>query len=222
MNCTTISALSLAALLTLTACSPAPEKPAAEVAVATTATAAPAPTAAEPPPPAPPVQNLTQPLTGPALPPSFLPTFTVSDLMKDTINPNAKALWEAVSYTVNEKGTTDTKPTTAADWAALRMNADALKKAAATLLLPALKIANDQQDAPTYQYTPAEIDLLRQMNPDPWRRYADRLLSTTLQVIADIEKQDVDAYVEDGAPINQTCEGCHSQFWYRRQQRRFQ
>jgi len=142
--------------------------------------------------------------------------------MKDAINPNTRALWDAVSYTVTEKGATDTKPTTAADWAALRVKADALKKAAATLMLPALKIADDQQATPAYQYTPAEMEQLRQSNPDPWRRYADRLLSTTQRVIDDIEKQDVDAYVEDGAQINQACEGCHAEFWYRERQRRFQ
>lgn len=205
MKCRTYSTLSLVVLLGATATSLVP-------APTTAAEAAPA---AQPP-------RLTQTLTNPqALPPSFLPSITVSALMKDTINPNVRALWNAVSYTVTEQGVTDTKPATQADWDALHVNADTLLKAAGTLILPALKLEDDpQQKTPDYQYSAAEIQTLRQQNPEGWREYAQRLQATTRQLIIDIEKQDVEAYTEHGSPINQACEGCHAEFWYRPPPRR--
>lgn len=165
---------------------------------------------------------LTQPLTNPAaLPPSFLPTITIQDLMNDTINPNVRALWNAVSYTVTEQGATDTKPTSEADWIALREKADALLKGAATLMLPALKITSDAAvKTPAYQYTPTEIEQLRRENADIWREYVQRLQATTQALIKDIENRDVEAYTEHGSPINQACEGCHADFWYRPSPRR--
>ena len=136
--------------------------------------------------------------------------------MKDTIEPSAKAIWEAVSYSVTEKGETNTEPTTDADWAALRNKA-------AAVTLPALKIAHDGEDkTPAYQYSAAEIEQLRKQNIDLWRENAQHMQTTTQRLIDDIEKHDLDAYLEDGVLLNQACEACHAEFWYRPQRRGMQ
>jgi hypothetical protein len=160
----------------------------------------------------PPVRNTGTPG---AVPPALIPDLTVAELMKDTINPSAQALWKAVSYVATEAGTTETEPRTDADWAALRKHADVLVRAGSLLILPTLKIAKDQARTPAYQYTPVEIEQLRQQGLSSWREYSQRLQTTTQKLIGAIEKHDLPAYIELGAPINQACEGCHAQFWYR-------
>ena len=135
--------------------------------------------------------------------------------MKDTINPSAQALWKAVSYVATEAGVTETEPKSEADWAALRKPADTLAKAGVMLSLPTLKIANDKSRTPAYQYTPAEIEQLRQQEMSAWRDYSQRLQATTQQLISAIDKRDLAAFIEQGAQINQACEGCHGQFWYK-------
>ncbi len=152
------------------------------------------------------------------LPPGALPdNVTVASLMRDTINPSSRAIWRAVSYTVTAEGTTETAPTTDADWQALRTEAESLLRAATLLMLPTLTVGDMQAaaDRPGFQYTPAEIERLRVQQTDAWRSYAQQLQTTTLQVLKTIEQRDVNAYVEAGPPINQACEGCHGQFWYR-------
>lgn len=150
-----------------------------------------------------------------SVPPALIPDLTVAELMKDTINPSAQALWKAVSYVATETGVTETEPKTEADWMALRKQADTLAKAGAMLILPTLKIANDKSRTPAYQYTPAEIEQLRQQEMPAWREYSQRLQTTTQQLIGAIDKRDLASYIELGAPINQACEGCHGQFWYK-------
>ena len=144
-----------------------------------------------------------------------IPDLTVAQLMKETINPSAQALWKAVSYVATEAGVTETEPKTDADWVALRKHSDALAKAGNMLILPVLKIADSQARTPAYQYTPREIEQLRQSNLSSWREYSQRLQTTTQQLTGAIDKQDLAAYIELGAQLNQACEGCHGQFWYK-------
>lgn len=152
-----------------------------------------------------------------ALPAALPDDMAVASLMRDTINPASRTLWRAVSYTVTAEGTTETAPTTDADWQALRAEAESLMRASTLLMLPTLKVGDMQAaaDRPGFQYTPAEIERLRLQEMDAWRNYAQQLQTTTLQLLTTIERRDVTAYVEAGPPINQACEGCHGQFWYR-------
>lgn len=150
-----------------------------------------------------------------SLPPSLVPQVTVSELMKETINPSSRALWTAVSYVATVDGVTETMPETEEDWNALREQADALIKAGAMLMLPGLKVNDLSAVPPAYQYTPAEIERIIQQDPGAWRNYAERMQTSVLQLMDAIDRRDVAAYTELGPPINQACEGCHSQYWYR-------
>lgn len=150
-----------------------------------------------------------------SLPPSLGPQVTVSELMKDTINPSARALWRAVSYVATVDGVTETRPETEEDWNALRGQADALIKAGAMLMLPGLKVNDLSAVPPPYQFTPAEIERLVQQDPGAWRNYAERMQTAVLQLMDAIDRRDLTAYTELGPPINQACEGCHAQYWYR-------
>lgn len=157
-------------------------------------------------------QELAQPLS---LPPSLAPQTTVNALMKDTIDPAAQALWTAVSYTATAEGITETMPETEDDWNTLRARADELIKAGVLLMLPGLKVNDLSVVPPGFQYTPAEIERLIQQDPAPWRNYAERMQTAVLQLAGAIQQRDVTALMELGPPINQACEGCHGQYWYR-------
>lgn len=150
-----------------------------------------------------------------AVPLTLPPQVTISALMKDTINPAARALWTAVSYTATAEGVTETMPETEDDWNVLRARADELMRAGAMLMLPGLKVDELSAIPPNYQYTPAEIERLIQQDPGVWRNYAERMQTTVLQLIGAIEKRDLTTFMELSPPINQACEGCHSQYWYR-------
>lgn len=141
--------------------------------------------------------------------------------MSDTINPSARALWRAVSYTVTAEGTTETMPETDEDWEKLRAHADTLVKAGATLLLPALTVnAGPIGDRPEFQFPPAEIAQLMQQNKVAWTDNVRNMQTATFQILATIEQRDLQAYVEAGPALNATCESCHGQFWYKPQDMR--
>jgi hypothetical protein len=149
------------------------------------------------------------------LPPALVPSTTVNALMKDIINPAANALWTAVSYTATAEGVAETMPETEEDWNLLRARADELIKAGVLLMLPGLKVNDLSVVPPAYQYTPSEIERLIQQDPGGWRNYAERMQTTVLQLMGAIERRDVTALMELGPPVNQACEGCHGQYWYR-------
>jgi Zn-dependent protease with chaperone function len=106
-------------------------------------------------------------------------------------------------------------PETEEDWNALRARADELIKAGALLMLPGLKVNDLSVVPPDFQYSPAEIEQLVQQDPGLWRNYAERMQTTVLQLMEAIDRRDLVAYTELGPPINQACEGCHGQYWYR-------
>ena len=160
-------------------------------------------------------QSVAQSAAPLLLPPSLVPQITINALMKDTIDPAASALWTAVSYTATVEGITETMPETEEDWNALRARADELIKAGALLMLPGLKVNDLSVVPPDFQYSPAEIEQLVQQDPGLWRNYAERMQTTVLQLMEAIDRRDLVAYTELGPPINQACEGCHGQYWYR-------
>lgn len=151
----------------------------------------------------------------PALPPG---TATVNELMNNSIDPAARGLWSAVSYVVTAEGTQETSPQSDADWNALRQHADALMQAAAVLTLPGLRVnAEADVTTPDFQFTPREIEAAIGANPFPWRGYTQDMQMVTLQILGAIERRDVAEYMELGVTLNQACDGCHAEYWYRPQ-----
>jgi hypothetical protein len=141
---------------------------------------------------------------------------TVRTLMKEQIAPNATAIWEAVSYVVNAEGTTETAPSTEADWEALRANAIALMGATRLLRELTLPVAEPGAAAAAdFQYSPDEVAARRAQDPDGWLRTLDTLEANTLQTMSSISRRNVDAFTEVNASINDACRGCHALYWYR-------
>jgi hypothetical protein len=217
MNSDLARAGRLAGCLLLLACSP-PPPPDAALTAAATATVPPVLAAPDTLPVA------TASTDGPAalLPEAALgPPPTVHSLMRDVINPAARRLWGAFSYVITAEGEQESRPESDEDWQALRTHADALIRAGLTLKLPTLRV--DDGSAPPaaeYQFDHAEVARLIAADPSVWRNYAERMQGITLRIVTAIDRRDATTYTELGVELNQTCEGCHVQFWYRPLQRR--
>jgi hypothetical protein len=203
-----MKSFTIALVFLLVACSPDPEPSAAIVGSVQEATVT-DDTVASPPPASP---SLV-PAAGLAV-----PDVTVNALMKDTIDPAARDLWAAVSYVVSAEGTQETSPETDEDWTRLRNRADALMQASMTLQLPGLRMhvdANAQR--PDFQFMPREIEAAVADNPFPWRGYAQDMQMTTLQILGAIERRDLMEYSSLGVTLNDACDGCHGEYWYKPQ-----
>lgn len=188
----------LACSLLLTACTPAPQEPPAAV-------EAPAPTVA-------PV-----PLVAEASP--FDTGSSIEDLMTALVAPNAEALWNAVSYVVTAEGATETLPQTDADWEKLRASAIALIEAGNMLMVPGRAILSGKESAESagFQLSADEIAQLIAEDAQTWDAYAQRMQESTRLTLQAIELRDLMGLTEWGATINEACEACHAQYWYRPQ-----
>jgi hypothetical protein len=140
---------------------------------------------------------------------------TVKALMRDSINPAARSLWTAVSYVATAEGTQETMPTTDADWQRLQQQVDSLLKAGFALTLPNLTAEANASATPAYQYATADIAALVATMPTAWRNYSERMQAVSLQIADSIKRRDVQTFTELGATLNQACEGCHAEYWYR-------
>lgn len=142
---------------------------------------------------------------------------TVQELMKSDVMPNADSIWRAVSYVANAEGVTETKPETDEDWSKLRESALALIAAGDELMdtnRDILTEAFDQASA-TYQYSPDEIKQLLIENPEPWQNYIRQMQDSTRMTLQAIELKDLTGLQDFGAQINEACEACHADYWYR-------
>ena len=183
----------LACSLLLSACTPAPQE-------------APVPEAPAP-----------APVVTEALP--YDTTNSIKDLMTTMIVPNAQALWNSVSYVVTSEGATETLPQTDEDWTRLRASAIALIEGGNALMVPGREVVGGfaVAGAPAFQFTPEEIAQRVADDPQVWLRYVQELQESTRLTLQAIELRDVMGLTEWGAQINDACEGCHAQFWYRPQ-----
>ena len=152
-------------------------------------------------------------------PPSFLVADTsVKMLMNDTLQPHATALWQAVRYTVTEAGVVeDVTPTSDDDWNRLRDSALRLIEGANALLLPGrpIDLLPLAQDYPDWQYPPEEIQAMVAANPRGWLNYIQQMQQSTRSTLETIERKDVQGLMDVGGQINNACQGCHAEFWYR-------
>jgi uncharacterized protein YjeT (DUF2065 family) len=161
----------------------------------------------------------------PALPPpafetaavaEFDMTTTLSELMRDMIQPTADTLWMAISYVSTLEGVVETSPETDEDWERLRTAALALIEAGNALMLPGRPVMGEvPANYPQFQYRPDEIEALIAADPESWNRYAQGMQEWTRETLVAIGFRDQMGFSDFSARINDACQGCHAQFWYR-------
>ncbi len=182
----------LACVLVLTACTPAPQEP---LAVEATLTPVPAAVQASP----------------------YDTDNSIEDLMTSLVMPNAELLWNAVSYIATAQGVTETMPETDDDWTRLRASAITLIEAGNMLMVPGREILTNGGDpaAAGFLLAPDEIALLIADDFQSWQGYAQSMQESTRMTLQAIELRDIMGLTEWGAEINEACDACHAQYWYR-------
>ena len=201
MNRSFFPGLALVFLIILQGCTPAPQQPeSVPVAAAENTTA-------------------QEPVATPSADPFaiFNTSLSVKDLMNGVINPNARQLWGGVSYVETEQGAVETIPQTQEDWDQLRTNALTLIEGSNALMLPGRRIATAGTAAvtPDFQFTPEEIEQLIRNDPDNWIINLQTMQDSTLLTLEAINRKDILGLTERSAAINESCETCHAQYWYK-------
>jgi hypothetical protein len=145
--------------------------------------------------------------------------YSVRTLMNAIVQPNALEIWRAVRYVSTIDGVIeDVAPQTDEDWENLRTSAITLVEAGNALLIPGrvTEAADPEVEYPAYMYTSEEIQTRLEANPELWRTYIQEMQFFTQATLESIERRDVLGLIEKGAVINNACQGCHAEFWYRR------
>jgi len=153
------------------------------------------------------------------IPDDYFDTDTsVLTLMNAIIQPSALELWQAVRYVVTADGVEeDIRPQTDEDWFRLQASAISLIEVGNSLLIPGRVMDNESidPDYPDYQYRPEEIQALVESDAENWRAYIKEMQFFTKNTLEAIEEKDLIGLMETGAAINNACQGCHAEFWYR-------
>jgi hypothetical protein len=145
--------------------------------------------------------------------------YSTKTLMNAIVQPNALEIWRAVRYVSTIDGVIeDVAPQTDEDWENLRTSAITLVEAGNALLIPGrvTEAADPEVEYPAYMYTSEEIQTRLEANPELWRTYIQEMQFFTQATLESIERRDVLGLIEKGAVINNACQGCHAEFWYRR------
>jgi hypothetical protein len=121
--------------------------------------------------------------------PTSAPVASVKQIMRGIVTPASNAIYNAVSTTVTEKGTTDVVPRNDREWDAVGSGAMALVEAANLL----------------------KVDGRARDNSD-WMRMSDAMSKAAMQSYRAAEKKDVDALLASGEVLNNSCDSCHRNY----------
>jgi hypothetical protein len=148
--------------------------------------------------------------------PAYAPSATIKDLMQSVIDPSADVVWEAVAIIETLTGTEDRAPETDEEWAAVRRGAIQLLESANLLLVPGRLVARpgEKSEAPGVELEPEEMEVLINEDRVSWNSRAVALREAGLEALVAIDAQDSETLFAVGANIEDSCEACHSQYWY--------
>jgi cytochrome c556 len=148
------------------------------------------------------------------------PEATILGLMKDAIDPNADAVWEAVGTVVSDKGTIERAPATDTEWVALQARAQALFDA--SQLLARTHAVGGAAHSPLADSdvagtrTPEQIAADIKADPAKFAAAAGRLSAAARETLDGIKSRDKVRILKGGEEIDAACEACHAAYWYPR------
>ena len=148
--------------------------------------------------------------------PPYRPVASIREVMNSVIDPSVDEVWNSVGSTVDHKGLTDRAPNADEDWAAVRRHALIVSEAANLLLMHDRPVAPPGAPslAPGVELTPEEIRALIDKNPDGWNFYVQQFQDALTPALAAIDAKNSQALFDAGEKIDETCENCHTTFWY--------
>jgi hypothetical protein len=145
----------------------------------------------------------------------FRPTATIREIMGNMIDPSADTLWESVATIVSQAGIEDRRPRTDDEWATVKRSAVTLVEATNLLLIDRpTGTKADISANPNIELSPAEIDVLRQKDPQLWKNFVKALYDASIPALNAINAKDADALLNSGEALDVACENCHLHYWY--------
>ena len=148
--------------------------------------------------------------------PEYAPTATIKDLMISLIDPSADVVWEAVQTIVTPAGTEERRPKTDEEWANVRSGALRVVEATNLLMIPGRHVARpgEKSETPGVELEPEDIEANINKDRAQWNRLAKGLHDTSMEALKAIEARDVEALIEIGGRMDESCENCHTAYWY--------
>lgn len=147
----------------------------------------------------------------------FNTSITIRDIMNTFIDPSADAIWQSVRFDIDETGAHEEVPDTDEDWEALRKHAISIVEGANALMIPGRRVAaaGATTEFPAYEYLPEEVEQKLTEDRIAWVVFAQGLQNSALNVMDAIAARDVARLSDSGGLLDEACENCHSQYWYR-------
>jgi len=146
----------------------------------------------------------------------FRPTATVQDVMDALIDPSADEVWESVATVVDINGIHEHFPQNDDEWTEVRRNILRVIEGSNLLLIPGRLVAEPGvvSENPDIELDPEEIAELISDDRETWVEYAHNLHDAAMVTLDAVNRQDVQALLESGEPLDRACEGCHIHYWY--------
>jgi hypothetical protein len=158
----------------------------------------------------------------PATPPvaaysEFNTAATIRDVMNTLIDPTADTLWNAVRFENTEDGAREYRPEPDEDWAALRRAAVATIEGGNSLMIPGRRVAapGATTEFPEYEFMPDEVQARLDENRAAFDGFAQGLQAAAVEILGAIDARNVELLSEKGGALDEACESCHIQYWYR-------
>jgi hypothetical protein len=146
------------------------------------------------------------------------PVASVIDLMLGQIDPAADFLWESVATISTEKGIEERQPRSDAEWAEVRQKALAVIEGANLLMMEGRVVAHPGQKLSEAggegDFTPEQSQAAVDADRATYLAYSSAMREVAELMLAAIEKRDIEAMLEHGGVLDETCEQCHRKYWY--------
>src|SRR5262245_19745985 len=145
---------------------------------------------------------------------------TMREIIQSMIVPQSDALWGAVSVTVTTRGTVENGPKTDDDWMKLRRDAVTLAEASNLILMPrpVARPGEGPQD-PKAHLAPAEIEALIANSRENWVKFSNAMHKSARMAVQAIDARNARDLSAAADSLTRSCDGCHLQYWFAKQQR---
>lgn len=152
-----------------------------------------------------------------ALPAPYDIQISIREIMSSLIDPHADALWNSVKVVSDSNGITEFAPETDEEWAALRISAVSIIEGSNSLMMPGRQVARPGSvgEFPEYEFTPEEVQELLNADLQSWVGFSQGLQNSAFDMLKAIDMRDSEFLSESGAYLDEACEACHANYWYR-------
>lgn len=147
----------------------------------------------------------------------FSNRITIREIMDSMIDNNADILWNSVRVVSDINGIVEYYPETDEEWSDLRISAVSLIEGTNALMIPGRRVAPPGAvgEFPEYEYTPEEVEEKLAADRQSFIGFVQNLQNAAFEMLDAIDTRDVDMLSEWGAHLDEACEACHSNYWYR-------